>query len=200
MKRNPAFKILVCATLLVAVTGSLLAQERAPYVYIGIQKNSITSSDPESSWKDPIGGQVGVGIPLIFFGEALSIRAELNGSLQGAKWEDYGYKGRTDLWYINLPLTVRYKLKVGIFGEIGLQPGILLTAKDHYEGGGTESYTEYLHRFDLSIPIGIGYDINNNLGVGIRVIPGITNLEKDEGEKDHNFVVGLRVFYTFGEK
>jgi hypothetical protein len=198
MKKNPILILLVCGFLLISQTGLLLSQERVPYVYAGVHKSSITSSDPETSWKDPIGFQAGVGIPVVFFGDALSIRAEINGSLQGAKWEDYGYSGRTDLWYVNVPLTLRYRFKMGLFAEAGVQPGYLLTAKDKYEGE-TEDYTEFLNRFDIGIPLGIGYELSKNLAVGIRAVPGITTLDKDGGEKDHNLIIGLRVIYTFAK-
>jgi Outer membrane protein beta-barrel domain len=196
MKKNHLQIILVCSLFLTTQTGLLLSQERAPYVYVGVHKSSITSSDPETSWKDPIGFQAGAGIPFLFFGDALSIRAEINGSLQGARWEEDAFKGRTDLWYINLPLTIRYRFTMGLFGEVGIQPGYLLTAKDKYEGH-TESYTEFLNRFDIGIPIGIGYELSKNLAVGLRVVPGLMNLDKDSGEKDHNLIFGIRVIYTF---
>ncbi len=198
MKKNLPLTLMVCTFLLILQSSLLLSQERAPYIYAGVHKSSITSSDPETSWKDPIGFQVGAGIPVIFFCNGFSANAEINGSLQGARWEDYGYKGRTDLWYINVPLTVRYLFKFGLFAEVGLQPGYLLTAKDHYEGE-TESYTEFLNRFDLGLPVGVGYKLTDNLAVGLRVVPGLLTLDKDNEEKDHNLIFGLRVIYTFNK-
>jgi hypothetical protein len=196
MKKNLILTLMVCTFLLIH-SNLLLSQERAPFIYAGIHKASITSNDPETSWKDPIGFQVGAGLPLVFFADGFSANAEINLSRQGAKWEEFGESGRTDLWYINVPLTLRYQFKFGLFAEAGLQPGYLLTAKDHYEGGETESYTEFLNRFDLGVPVGVGYNINEKIAVGFRVVPGLLTLDKDKEEKDHNLIFGLRVIYSF---
>jgi hypothetical protein len=78
----------------------------------------------------------------------------------------------------------------------------LLSAKDKYEGDSFD-YKEYLSSFDFSIIFGLGYEFENNLGVGIRVIPGLTNVNSSEYAdeyKDHNFVVAGRVTYTFRKK
>ena len=57
--------------------------------------------------------------------------------------------------------------------------------------------------FDFSILFEIGYEFDNNLGVGLRVIPGLTNINSTDNAdqyKDHNFVVAGRVTYTFKKK
>jgi hypothetical protein len=57
--------------------------------------------------------------------------------MQGAKWEDNtdGFiEGRTNLLYLNIPFVMRYRFKNGIFAEAGIQPGLLLLAKDKYNG------------------------------------------------------------------
>ncbi len=64
----------------------------------------------------------------------------------------------------------------------------------------TDDYMDHMNRFDLSIPLGFGYEFMNNFGVGLRVIPGINDISKDADEKDSNFVVALRGTYTFRKK
>lgn len=162
-------------------------------VVLGVTKTSITGSE---SWKDPIGFQLGAIIPFINLNDMLSLRGEANLSLQGARWEEYDLKGRTNLLYINIPLVIRYKTESGFFGEAGIQPGFLLSAKDKYEGH-TDDYMEYMNKFDLGIPLEVGYEFENNFGVGFRVIPGITNISKDSDVKDLNLVFALRGTYTF---
>ena len=54
--------------------------------------------------------------------------------------------------------------------------------------------------FDFGIPMEAGYEFKNNLGVGVRVTPGITNINSSDYEsshKDHNFTVTLKATYTF---
>jgi hypothetical protein len=57
-----------------------------------------------------------------------------------------------------------------------------------------------MNSFDLGIPIGIGYELKGNLGVGLRYIMGLSNIwsNSDEGS-DHNNVLALRVTWTFNK-
>jgi outer membrane immunogenic protein len=164
----------------------------------GIHKSTIVGQS--ESYYDPIGAQVGVTFPLIEFSEPMSIRAEANLSMQGSKYEDTYFgtplKGRVNLLYLNFPLVFRYQTKSGFFGEAGIQPGFLLSAKDKYSGE-THDYKDNVKKFDFSIPFGAGYEFKNNFGVGLRVIPGLTNINTEGTAKDRNLVVALRGTYTF---
>ncbi len=162
-------------------------------VVLGLSKSSITGSE---SWQDPIGFQVGAIVPLLNINDMLSIRGEANLSLQGAKWEESNLKGRTNLFYVNVPLVLRYQTESGFFGEAGLQAGFLLSAKDKYEES-TDDYMDHMNKFDLSIPLQIGYEFENNFGVGLRVIPGVSDITKDVDDIDRNLVFALRGTYKF---
>jgi hypothetical protein len=169
-------------------------------VVAGLSKSSIVGQS--DSWKDPLGGQAGVIVSLSNFSESLSLKAEANISMQGAKWEeniDGVLKGRTNLLYLNVPVVLRYRFKNGIFAEAGIQPGLLLMAKDKYNGS-TYDYKDYVNTFDLGIPAGIGYEFKKRYAIGLRVIQGITNINSESGSKDYNFVAALRFIYTFEPK
>ncbi|HBC78972.1 MAG TPA: hypothetical protein DEO60_07830 [Bacteroidales bacterium] len=165
---------------------------------LGLSKSSITGSE---SWKDPFGLQAGIIMPVANLSEELSLRAEANLSMQGAKWEYYDGMGRTNLLYLNLPVVVRFLHESGFFGEAGLQPGILLSAKDKW-GDSTDDIKDQMKIFDIGIPVGIGYQINEKIGVGFRVIPGMINLFEgsDSDDKDHNLVFALRGTYKLNLK
>jgi hypothetical protein len=170
---------------------------------LGLNKSSITGGE---SWKDPIGLQVGASMPVFNFSDNLSLRVEANLSMQGAKWveEDFDLEGKTNLLYLNAPVVVRYQTEKGFFAEAGLQPGILLSAKDKWEDT-SEDIKDYMKIFDLSIPIGVGYQINEKFGVGFRVIPGITDIFEDDDDgddsgADRNLVFALRGTYTLNLK
>ena len=129
-----------------------------------------------------------------------------NISMQGAGWEDDWGEGLetgvTRLWYLNLPLTARYPFGGGFYGEAGLQPGFLLSAKDKWDGEAVD-WGEYIKTFDLGIPLGLGYDFPNNFGVGLRVIPGVLNInagERADSYTNRNLTVALRGTYTFKGK
>lgn len=169
-------------------------------VVAGLSKSSIVGES--ESWKDPIGGQAGVIVSLTNFSESLSLKAEANISMQGAKWEEMInglVEGRVNLLYLNVPVVLRYRFKNGIFAEAGIQPGLLLMAKDKYNGI-TEDYKDNVNTFDLGIPAGIGYEFKKRYSIGLRVIRGITNINSQSDSKDYNLVGALRFIYTFEPK
>jgi hypothetical protein len=129
----------------------------------------------------------------------MSVRAGALISMQGANWQEGSLEGKTSLWYAYIPAVLRYQHKSGIYGEAGLQPGFLFSAKDKYEGT-TDDYMDHMNKFDLSIPLVIGYELKNNIGLNFRVIPGINDITKDDDVKDRNFVIGLGVTYTLKSK
>ena len=203
MKKQIYLMILIVANLL--FSQSLMSQSGThKFSVVGGPIYSSIIGDSES-WIGSIGAQGGVIINIVNLGKEMSVRAELNISFQGAKWEeDFDgviYKGKTTLLYANVPLVLRYQTESGFYGEAGIQPGLLLSAKDK-EDGVSYDYKEYFSKLDIGIPLGVGYEFNNNLGVGVRVIPGITNVNSGDWESwtDHNLIVALRVTYTFKKK
>ena len=168
-------------------------------VNVGVQNSSFCGDS--DSWTNAFGALGGVAVQIPYTCNLpFTYWVEGNVSMQGARYEDdWGYgtvEGLTRLLYANFPLTARYQLDNGFFGEAGLQPGILLGAKDKVDGESWD-YKEWVNTFDVGIPLGVGYNINKNLGVSLRVIPGITNVNAGEGvSRDRNFVVGVRGTYT----
>ena len=185
------------AILVVIAQSCSVTKELSGEVSVG--KSSIYGES--DSWRDPVGFQVGVVAPITKFNESVSLRGELNLSAQGAAWEESisggtTISGKVSLLYIEAPFVARYMTKSGFFGEAGLQPGILLSAKDKYSGH-SDNYKEFVNTFDLGIPLGAGYEFKNNIGIGIRVIPGITNINKEDSAKDRNLLALVRATYTF---
>jgi len=173
-------------------------------IYIApVNSRIVGDSD---SWKGAFGLQGGIAANIPYQSNLpISSWAGINISMQGAGWEeDWGegpVKGVTRLWYLNVPLVTRYQFDNGFYGEAGLQPGFLLSAKDNYEGTSYD-YKDYIKTFDLGIPLGVGYEFPNNFGVGFRVTPGVTNINKGEYQdyKDRNLTLSLRATYTFQGK
>ena len=165
-----------------------------PALLVVLTKAAIHGSE---SWKDPLGFQAGVDFPVTFITNPLSLRVGAMISLQGARWQEGTLEGRTNLLYTYIPVMLKYQHASGFYGEAGLQPGLLLSAKDKYQGI-TDNYMDYMNRFDLSVPIVIGYRFKNDINVNLRVIPGLNDITKDADAKDRNFVMGLGVSYTWG--
>jgi len=142
------------------------------------------------SWWDPIGGQIGLEKTIWDLSENSTIRAGIGVSLQGANYKEPGYSGKVTLSYIGLPILYNYKHQKGIYGEIGLQPGFLLVARDKIDGGESWSYRDFVRKFELGLPVGAGYWITDRLGLGARAIIGITNLDNTGSEiADHNYLI-----------
>jgi hypothetical protein len=180
MKTKDYLLIVFGAILVIAQScaGYYKYWEKKMAVEAAAQKSSLPSPDP-TSFKDPFGVQAGVMVPVAKFSESMDLRVEINGSMQGAKYEeDNGLKGRVNMFYFNAPIVVRYKTSSGFFGEAGIQPGYLVSAKDKYSGK-TEDFKDYVNKFDFGIPIGVGYEFKNNIGVGLRLIEGLTNINKE---------------------
>ena len=158
------------------------------------------------SYSGAFGAQGGVAAH-IPFGSNLpfTTRAGVNVTMQGAGWEDdWGeglIEGTTRLWYLNFPLTARYQFGTNFYGELGMQPGFLLSAKENYNGASLDS-KDNIKTFDLGIPLGVGYDFENNFGLNLRLVPGILNINEEEPDdyKDRNLVVSLTGTYTFPKK
>jgi len=158
------------------------------------------------SWTGAFGVQAGADALIPYNCDlGFSSYAGLNLSMQGARWEEDWEEGLaqgiTRLWYLNVPLTTRYFLTDNIYAEAGLQPGFLLSAKDKYDDRSYD-WRDYIKTFDLGIPLGFGYEFPNNFGIGFRVTPGLTNINKGDYQdyKDRNLTIALRGIYTIPGK
>ena len=169
----------------------------------GVNSSFCGESD---SWTNAFGVQGGVALNMpCNLSLPFTTWVEGNISMQGARYEDdWGegpVEGLTRLWYANFPLTAKYQLENGFYGEAGLQPGILLSAKDKVNGESWD-YSDWVNRFDLSVPVGVGYEFENHIGIGVRITPGLTNINAGEGDisRDRNFVIAVRGTYTLERK
>lgn len=164
------------------------------YGTAGFQLSGI-NGDSESFDQLLPGFYAGIGIRLIELNEVFGIRTELTYSTQGAKYKDTYVSGKVLLNYISLPVLVRATTPSGFYGEAGVQPAVLLSAKDKYDSE-TYDFKEYVNGFDFSGLVGAGYQ-KNKVGLGIRVAPGFSNLNKEGDSKDHNFVASIRATFAF---
>ena len=149
------------------------------------------------SWSPKMGGQIGVEAPLFRFTDNSSFITGIGASFQGASWGEEMYSGKVNTSYLNIPLLYTYESASGFYGQAGLQPGFLLSAKDKYDGESYD-YKDYMKKFDIGLPIAGGYIINDRVRVGARLNFGLlNNSDYEGGEKDHNFTLNAVVNYTF---
>lgn len=123
---------------------------------------------------DPRLGVV-VGAELEYqFTDLLSLSAGALYSMQGCKSEnggsilgiDVNTKTTTKTDYLNIPILLNVYVTKGLAVKLGLQPGMNLSAKSKYEGsvagyGGESEGDIDVQSFDLSLPIGVSYEISN---------------------------------------
>ncbi len=150
------------------------------------------------------GLQFGIGTGVRISDNAhLGIGAEF--SMQGAKYKyseyipggDYGSSSAsTRLNYLNFPLVVRFsKANQGFFAEGGIQPGLLLSAKNKISDNAQDIKGD-LKKFDVGIPLGIGYKFTKKIGASLRFTPGLININKEGESKNRNMVFSLRASYS----
>ncbi len=111
-----------------------------------------------------------------------------------------------DLDYLNIPVLANFYLWRGLSLKVGLQPGILLSAKDHLkvDGGGkaegakdhrTLDVKSRCNAIDLAIPVGISYEFDSGIMLDGRFNLGVNDLYKHSTGK--NVVLQLTVGYKF---
>lgn len=147
------------------------------------------------SYKDPVAAQVGVETKLMDINDQSSLSSGVNFTYQGGAYSDSYVSGKVRLGYLNIPVLYTYQFPSRVFGEIGLQPGFLLLAKDKYDGGSYD-YKDHVNKFDLGLPIGVGYKINDQMSIGVRGTWGLGNVEKSNNENTHNLLVVAMFRYS----
>jgi hypothetical protein len=199
------------ASVLVIAQNGKMKSDMGLLIFGGVNSSTLTG-DKEIDNKSILGAHAGVGIKVVDFSKTVGLRTELIYSQQGAKYSYgegyYGGEVTSKLNYLNLPVIVHYQNVKGFFAEGGLQPGLLLSAKEKRKsdgmggtGGGTETtdIKKDLNSFALGVPLGAGYVFKKKFAAGVRLTKGLLNVIKDEGTyeapKQRNFVLSARLSY-----
>jgi hypothetical protein len=166
-------------------------------VYGGVNFANI-NGDSESYDEAKTGYQFGFMYCLFTTG-LLSCWVEPGYNAIGSKYNDTysggggSLSGTVNLGYIMVPVVARVQTEIGLFGDIGVQPQILVSAKDKY-GGSNNDYKDYVNGFDFGGVIGAGFEFRKRVGLSARYYAGFSNINKmDTDSKDHNNVFGLRL-------
>ena len=177
--------------------------EKRAKIAVGMDIAKLKSDDPDYSGIP--GGQIGLEFSILNFSKSMGLGAAVIYSMQGGKFKSYEYipggnysnsATTVRLNYLNLPVLVHYeKDHHGFFAEAGLQPGILLSAKR--KGSSTSDIKDNLKKLDVALIAGVGYKFKNKIGAGLRVAPGLMNINKNADQtKTLNSVVGLSISYS----
>ncbi|TGE14835.1 porin family protein [Hymenobacter elongatus] len=135
-----------------------------------------------------------------------SIQPELLYSGKGIKFKGAGYEAEDRMHYLDLPILGKINADGFIF-EAGPQLGYMVSRKGTLTAGGVtaeDSDFSGVNRFDLGYVAGVGYELDNGLGLGIRYNGGLLKVEKEvagqEQSNAKNSVIQFQVGYLFGGK
>jgi hypothetical protein len=198
-------KLFVLAVVALMTTVSANAQQMFIKPMVGGTLSTVTG-DYTDDVKMKIGLAAGAefGYHLM---DQFAITAGALVSMQGAgqKDTDHFRDAKTTTTYLNIPILANYYIVPGLAVKAGIQPGFLLSAKakgeeyysnawHEYDESGTDGY----NKFDLSIPLGLSYEISDFV-IDARYNLGLSNIiDKDKSiidAKQKNSVIMLTVGY-----
>lgn len=181
---------------------------------IANQSNPALSGLVQGKTSFLIGFNIG-GYVEIELANKISIQPELSFSLQGGKLSYVDYI-RTDpfypeesvnvelvdkLSYINIPIMFKYNVADEITLELGPQLGILVSSTTNasfngstISGNSSENSKAFYNSVDYGINLGAGYNMSEDITVGIRYYKGVSNIGKYSSEIKNN-VFSISLFY-----
>ena len=132
--------------------------------------------------------------------DGFSFQPELLYSAQGSDYEEESFSGSVKADYLNVPLMAKFYVGEGFSVEAGPQVGLLMSAKDEYDGG-DDDIKDFLKSTDFGVNIGLGYKLESGLNFGARYNLGFSNVndsdDLDGGSEYKNGVIQVSVGYFF---
>ncbi|OWP61347.1 hypothetical protein CDA63_19905 [Hymenobacter amundsenii] len=179
-------KQLFCTSVLVV---SSLWAAHAQGIRVGLRAGANYSTATGSDTKNleglwgPAGGLV-VNVPLTTDG-FFSLQPEIAYARKGYEMQNVPglYTNRVFLHYLNAPLLAKVKVG-GWIAEAGPQVGYLLDVKDRNptidpRPANRPNRLAPYRRWELGYVAGIGYELQNGLGVGVRYNGGFTRIRQE---------------------
>jgi len=129
--------------------------------------------------------------------EHLSIEEEFLFSLQGAKLKGVNDNESIKLYYMTVPILLKYRTNSGIYFEAGPQVGALI--KEDLDKTLVDG--QYAKKLDFGVAAGLGFQAKNGLGIGARYVAGLSGVGDFQStvvKTDFkNSTVQASVFYVF---
>ena len=126
-------------------------------------------------------------------------------SMQGFK-TDTSLDLKMNTEYLNIPILANIYVAQGLALKAGVQFGLLTKAKAKGKYGNIEEdidIKDQMKSLDLSIPVGVSYEINNSFTIDARYNFGLSKIAKDDDPhydytaKAYNSVFMLTLGYKF---
>lgn len=162
-------KILLTAAAVFAISFAN-AQDVKFGAKAGLNLSSLANAEGA---KTQVGFHLG-GYATISVSDKFAVQPELLYSAQGAKFEG----GSLNLSYINIPVMAKFNVADKFNLEVGPQVGLLMSASQKFSGGSLDVKEGY-KTMDFGLNFGAGYDVAENINVGLRYCLGLSQLEKE---------------------
>ncbi len=158
----------------------------------GLNSSGIGRSDIEGS-KKRIGYHVGI-VGYLKISNTWTFQPELVYSDQGYNLK----KVRCNMRYFTLPLLFKYNYQ-DFFFDFGPQVSVLFNANQVGLGNNRSkvNITSELNNIDLSLTSGIGFMVNENIGLEGRYVFGLSNASAYESVTIYNNALQISIFYIF---
>ncbi|MEM6632069.1 MAG: porin family protein [Bacteroidota bacterium] len=169
--------------IVAGLLGMLAVQSQAQPIPLGVKIGpnfSRLQFDPGFDRDGKLGFHMGV-LSKFELAEDLYFQPEVLLSLQG--------NDRVNSTNLILPLLINYEVIDQFSLHLGVQPGILV--------GAEEDFRDITKVFDLGVPFGLEYHPKKELSVGVRYVPGVSNINDINSDqfKTFNRVVQFFVAY-----
>lgn len=200
---TPKLKALLNATCPSAIsTGSTYDNDNPIEEDVLLTKAKSTRENKDNKFFLSYSVGAGVNLPIA---ERLSLESGLLLSGKGNKTKtgtgNSTFETKLKLNYIDIPLLARYELGAGGFNVFGgLQPSILLSAKNKFETNGnseTVNVKDQYKTLDVAASIGVGYNFDNGIGLNLGYDHGLTKINNSEHSLDiKNRMLKLGISYV----
>ena len=163
-------------------------------VKAGANYSNFTNADFET---DGLVGFHAGGLVNFKLNEHLSIEEEFLFSLQGAKLKGVNDNESIKLYYMTVPILLKYRTNSGIYFEAGPQVGALM--KEDLDKTLVDG--QFAKKLDFGVAAGLGFQAKSGLGIGARYVAGLSGVGDFQSSVVRtdfkNSTVQASVFYVF---
>jgi hypothetical protein len=190
-------KLILLSSLMVAAISVTQAQVQ---VSLGLKGGanfaSVDVNDAAATWKNKTGFHGGAfGLIKV---TKFAVQPELIFSQQGSKVTYNGQDFNANFSYMNVPVLLKFYLAAGLNLQLGPQFGFLTSAESDYnpltQTSGNTDIKDLYKNSDVSVGMGIGWDLPLGLTVDARYNLGVTEIQNNaalEAAKNQVFQLSL---------
>jgi len=172
-------KLFVTLFMFSAIVYHVQAQVQASLgIKGGVNFASLDVTNAQATWDGRTGYHIGAFA--LFKVTAFAVQPELIFSQQGSTVKINGQDFDANFSYMNVPVIAKFYLPLGLNLQLGPQFGFLTSAESDYNPvnaqGGT-NLKEYYKNSDVSLGMGIGWDLPFKLTIDARYNLGLTEID-----------------------